>query len=711
MKAVEDGLKLVPSPLRALFVEEENVFFGRTYYTGLIWALETLAWKSEHLGRATDLLAGLIPLDPIKKQTNRTLDSLYHILQPWVQNCNSTIEDRLRLMEGLRKRRPREAYNLFIEMMPNHRRMSWHHTHVPRWRDWPAERRNFYKGEEVNEVLSRTGTWLVEDTANDPDRCVQLCGCLGRASRPFFEESMKHLSEVDLSNWSGEQRMVVWDKLRNLHTHHTTYRKQPDSMPQDLLRLLEVQMKRYEPLDPQLRYRWLFAGSHRLPVANADAYEEVQNRLTAEGAQAVLEHSGLEGVQSMVRASDSVGLLGSACGRIPLTEVVEFSMLDWSVGQVDIKIGWFGQALVSSLHRRKGWSWTDHIMSTKEWLRWPNEKKAEFLASLPFEQATWGRVASLGAAMESAYWKTCMPRGSMEAEQFLIAAQRFLDHGKPLRALTVIVRHGRRESTDAPTELLTRILEACIRTYTEEQKEVQTPDYTITEAHKLLSTRADADHQRMALIEWQFFGLLERSELVLYTEMTKDPSPFADILSFMNKPVHDPERVPTEQESRLAMRAYEVLKGWKGVPALNDDGTISEEGLETWYRKAVAAVAEKGRMWSDYPFGEKLRYAPADPGGSWPCLAVRSLIEKLQSDTLERGIEIEVYNSRGVSSADGGHSERVLSKRYADFAKAVEFTHPRTAAMLRRIADDYTSSACFWETRRETELAVDYHMG
>jgi hypothetical protein len=711
MNAVDEALKLHPSPLAALFVEDEDVLFGRTYYVGLIWALETLAWRSEHLARAANLLAGLIPLDPIKTQTNRPLDSLYHIMQPWVQNSNSSVDDRLKVMEGLRQRRPAEAFRLFIATMPNHKRAAWHYTHVPRWRDWPSERRAYYTGEEVNAVLNRVSTWLVEDAGNNPDRCVQLCDCLDRASRPFFEKAMKHLSEIDLSDWSGEQRMAVWDELRDLHTHHTTYRNQPSSMPNDLLQLLHAQMIRYEPLDPQLRYRWLFTGSHRLPAEDVRGYEEVQNRLTAEAAEAILEHNGVEGVQSLTLAAESTGLLGDACGRINLSTADEYALLDWSVGHSDHKSAWFGRALVSALHSKSGWDWVDGMMERKEWRQWSEHKKATFFASLPFEPASWERAASLGAAIQSAYWKTCMPQGSMDADRSLFAAERFLENGKPLRCLTAVLRHGRGEKCEAPTDLLTRAVEACVRTYADEHKEVWMPDYTITEAHKVLSKRADADHQRVALIEWQFFSLLERKELVLYAEMAKDPEPFADILSFMNRPVQDLERVPTEQESRLAMRAYEVLKGWKKMPALNDDGTVSEEGLETWYRKAVAAVAAKGRMWSDYPFGEKLRYAPSDGDGTWPCAAVRGLIEKLQSDDLERGIEIEVYNSRGVTSSDGGHSERVLSERYAAFAKSIELTHFRTAAMLRRIAEDFARSARFWESRHETEQAVDYHMG
>ncbi|MCB9163470.1 MAG: hypothetical protein H6592_03400 [Flavobacteriales bacterium] len=711
INAVQEGLKCSPSPFGPLFSQEEGAFFGRSYYVGLIWALETLAWKSDHLASSSDALAGLIPLDPIKKQTNRPLDSLYHVMQPWVQNCNSSVDERLKVMGVLRQRRPSEGYLLFIEMMPDHSRAAWHYTHTPRWRDWFSERRTYYTGEDVNAVLDTVSAWLIEDTRNDPDRCVQLCGCLDRASRPFFEETIKHLSNIDLSSWSGEQRMAVWDVLRDLHTRHTTYRKRPATMSRDLLKQLQALMNSYEPLDPLLRFRWLFTGSQTLPAEDVRGYEEVEARLTAEAAESIIEHYGADGVCSMNAVIDRSGLFGDACGRVALSDACEFALLNWSVNHTSEKVAWFGRAFVSARHRKCGWDWVDSHMSRQEWLNWTDEKKATFFASIPFEPGTWQRVASMGESMYAAYWRTSTPQGVMDVDQSLFAAERFLENDKPLRSLVAILRHGRGEKCEGSTEFLTKALENCVRTYMQERSEVWMPEYTVTEAHEILSKRQDIDRQRVALIEWQFFDLLERKDLVLYEEMARDPEPFADVLSYMNRSIQDPERIPTEQEGRLITRAYAVIKGWKGMPAARSDGSISEEGLETWYRKAVAAVAARGRMWSDYPLGEKLRYAPADPDGTWPCLAVRNLIEKLQSDDLERGVEIAVYNVRGLSAADGGHSERTLSERYEAYARAVEFTHLRTAAMLRRIAQDFTSSARFWEKRQQAQQAVEYHMG
>lgn len=140
------------------------------------------------------------------------------------------------------------------------------------------------------------------------------------------------------------------------------------------------------------------------------------------------------------------------------------------------------------------------------------------------------------------------------------------------------------------------------------------------------------------------------------------------------------------------------------------DGTLSFEALDEWYTKAVATVQAKGRMWSDYIFGEKLRYAPADPDGTWPCVAVRRFLEKYQSDTLERAIATEVYNSRGVHTPDAGASERALSEHYDQLASSMEIEYPSTARMLRNIAQDYRRDADSEGKRHEIEQDTEYHM-
>ena len=91
-----------------------------------------------------------------------------------------------------------------------------------------------------------------------------------------------------------------------------------------------------------------------------------------------------------------------------------------------------------------------------------------------------------------------------------------------------------------------------------------------------------------------------------------------------------------------------------------------------------------------------LAHAPSDPDGVWPHVAVRNLIEHLNNKTIDRHIQTEIYNNRGVVSRglnDGGNQERELAEKYKKMSDAVKAKWPRTAAMLRSMAESYERQA------------------
>jgi hypothetical protein len=72
------------------------------------------------------------------------------------------------------------------------------------------------------------------------------------------------------------------------------------------------------------------------------------------------------------------------------------------------------------------------------------------------------------------------------------------------------------------------------------------------------------------------------------------------------------------------------------------------------------------------------------------------IIELTRNRTLEQGLEIGVYNRRGVTVRiphDDGCQERALAERYRRDAKALQYDWPRTAACLDRIAASYEADA------------------
>jgi hypothetical protein len=169
----------------------------------------------------------------------------------------------------------------------------------------------------------------------------------------------------------------------------------------------------------------------------------------------------------------------------------------------------------------------------------------------------------------------------------------------------------------------------------------------------------------------------------------------------------DDSAEPDEMTATRFKLGYKLLKSWNQVPGLTEEGRVDLEQLRSWVLQARTACQQSGRgTIGDQKIGEVLAYAPKAPDGIWPDVAVREVIEEVSCRELELGIEIGVYNKRGVwskSIGEGGLQERQLAETYRNYATAVGDTHPRTAAMLRRIADGYHSDAYREDIRAELE--------
>ena len=103
-------------------------------------------------------------------------------------------------------------------------------------------------------------------------------------------------------------------------------------------------------------------------------------------------------------------------------------------------------------------------------------------------------------------------------------------------------------------------------------------------------------------------------------------------------------------------------------------------------------------MACDETLGGIFAWAPADADGSWPCLAVRNVLERTGKDVLH-GFEVGVYNRRGTTSRspwEGGDQERSLADRYREYASACRTSHPLVAATLDALADSYQRKGA-WE--------------
>jgi hypothetical protein len=195
--------------------------------------------------------------------------------------------------------------------------------------------------------------------------------------------------------------------------------------------------------------------------------------------------------------------------------------------------------------------------------------------------------------------------------------------------------------------------------------------------------------------------------------LSEDPDFFADIIRriYRSRGAGDEaaaeeaeakaeaEAEPSDDEQRAAIgqNAYRLLSDWRRVPGRREDGTVDAERLEAWVAAAREKLAASGHSEvGDSHIGRVLTWAPGDEDGVRVPAVVRDLLEKLQSEEIEDGLRIELFNSRGVTSRgafDGGEQERAHAAGYLEQAERIGARWPRTAALLRELGEGYERDA------------------
>lgn len=309
------------------------------------------------------------------------------------------------------------------------------------------------------------------------------------------------------------------------------------------------------------------------------------------------------------------------------------------------------------------------------------------VADLP---TAWAKAKELGTDVDQAYWDGFSIFGRGNFALVDEAARGLLDHGRPAAALDLmqIYLHGDRKGPDP-----TYVVEGLNALGSGENDLAGLSTYEIETLISYLR-HTDVDEDKVAMLEWKLLPALghEPRGLFLERKLARDPAFFVEILSlcFRAKDTDDVPDVPQP----VATNAYRLLRSWHTIPgSAGPWQPIDAQALDDWYSTAKPLLTDVGRLdIGEQIFGQTLAHGPADDDGLWPNQVVRAFIETASSEQVETGFQIECFNKRGVVSRsldEGGKLEYALADQYTGWAKRMAITAPRTAVILRKLAEGY----------------------
>lgn len=709
LDAVDKGLSGNQPVLLNIFSEGEHALFGSSPHTGLLWALELLAWHPDYLSHATLLLAKLARLDPGGKLLNRPHRSLRDIFLCWFPQTTANLAQRLRVLDTIRAREPQVAWRLLCTLLPESHSTA-HPTPKPRWREWVPDTDSRITEDEFWEAAREVVARLLEDVGTDGRRWHSLIEAVDDLPREQHDAVVKRLTDAELSGFTTADRVIICDALREVISRHHEFPEADWALPGEFVDRLHRVYERFEPADSILRCVHLFAATPKLlePPTPRD-WRVRHDALDAARLEAVLALHSRGGLVMLLDTAARVERpeeVGATLGQSPLLSGdEEDDLLPRTLASPDNSLNAFARGFVIGRWRTRGLEWADTKLSSAAAAGWSLEQRAGFYTCLPFLARTWDNVETESVETQHLYWSR-VSYGYPESEDLERAVAKLIEHGRPYDAIGILSlqKHRDRSALSAPT--IIRAIESALRVTPDARADWSSIVHDLTELLDALESSGEVEEERLAALEWASLPLVERRRRpkVLHRELSRNPDFFIEVMTLVYKAEDEEVRALSEEDRARARYGHKLLDSWRGVPGKCEDGSLDGAALRDWVSRARAALGTRGRGGiGDYTIGRVLRYSPHDADGTWPHSAVCDLIQDLASESIERGLETEVYNSRGVTmrgQTDGGEQERQLVESYLDHARRVCDRSPRAAAMLRRIAERYASHA-----RREDDNA------
>ncbi|MFC1806198.1 hypothetical protein ACFL09_04370, partial [Planctomycetota bacterium] len=475
---------------------------------------------------------------------------------------------------------------------------------------------------------------------------------------------------------------------------------------------LESILNRLEPEGLVARTAWLFSWHPRpTQVSRGQDWGEQQemvSELRCEALKEILAAQGLEGILDLARQVELPKLVGSTLTRAALLDP-EQEILPHLLGCDEDSAAALACGCAHAAFVRSGWEWVEGLPLSS----WSPVQASALLLELPFESKTWDLAEKLGDEVLYRYWTRvrafCRRARVDEVER---AVTRLLERRRPVPAIEV-VSMALHDKVELPASLVMDVLEAGLLPADTEDPPDAVPQHFAGEIRDLFShlqSSPEVDQARLGTLEWGYLRVLDghfASPQGLHRWLQGDPQAFVDMLRLQYRSRHDsPEdkEPPTDEQLARARKAWEVLHSWRALPGAGPDGSVDGDKLAEWVDAARGACEMSGHLEvCDILIGEVLAHSPEEADGTWPCSAVRDLLERVQSDRLVHGFEIGTRNKRGPvwrSLTEGGAKERELAAKFREHAEACSVRWPIAAAALRRVADSYE-----WEARREDEEA------
>ncbi|MEX2283673.1 MAG: HigA family addiction module antitoxin [Gemmatimonadota bacterium] len=706
LSLLEADLKKAEPVVRGLLKPARSGVFASCQRTGLLWALECLAWKPQNLPRVVSILAQLSRTKISDNWGNKPIGSLEAIFRSWMPQTAASLEERCKALELLTKRYPGVGWEICIEQFDPSSTFG-NYSYRPRWRSEASGAGQPLKTrKEILEfrrkALDLALAWPSHDESTLGDLTARLGG--------MAEENHAQLWKL-IDAWAADPKTTdkakatLRERIRRFALTRVGRRRVTDEATRNRTRDIYTKL---EPSDPVIRYGWLFAN--QWVEESADELEEEDIDFTArEGRIHALRTKALADVWSAHGFDGVAALLADSSAAPTVGHYAALCITD-SAAQLEFLLRCLG--VHGDLQQKTdacvlGFLWALDLEARHALLRAVADnvdagQRLRLFKSSPFEKVTWLTVDEYGTEISRCYWKEVFPQWSRSHSDSDLneLVDRLLDAERPRAAFHA----AHMDWVRLETSHLKRILTDVVTIGAEPQGTFRLDAHDISEALQALDGRAGVTVNDMAQMEFRLVSALDHSKHGipnLERQIAESPLLYMQVMALLWKRSDNGEDPPEwqiedpERRGSVASAMHRVLQQMKQIPGTDTDGKIIANALIDWLTQVRALATQYARAdITDHCIGQLLANAPPDSTGIWPCTPVSEAIERIASPEIAKGFLIGVHNSRGAHwRGEGGAQERELAIKYRGWSQKLAFEYPYVASVLEEIAASYDREA------------------
>jgi addiction module HigA family antidote len=687
--------------------------------SGLLWALELLAWRPERLLRVASILARLSQHKIDDNWINKPENSLKAIFRAGMPQTAANTEQRIAVLEKLTGQYSDLGWRLCLDQFDSNSNFG-HYSSRPRWRDDAAGAgQPIRSGREVysfvRKALDIAIAWPNHNESTLGDLIQQLQGL-------DYEDQEKIWNLVQAwaaSRQDEARRASLREHIRRFAFTRWGKRNVTGRAKDRAREIYEL----LEPKDPIVRHQWLFAEhwveESQDEIADEDydfrKRDEKIAKLRLDALLEVWSSAGYDGMRKLCESGNAAFVIGWHLADIIRNEEARDFLCRLACEPEEDSAARVENCMAGFLARLSDDALNSILSALIE--RFAklspdgDDKRIRLLRFAPFGRRTWQHVAKLPKELGARYWKEVHPQWrQQDRDELHTIIHRLLDVDRPRAALSTIHLHFK----EIETESLIRLLKEVAINGAEPSGHYQLRSYEISDALKILDSRADASRDDLAHLEFLYLTALDRGEHGipnLERQLAQSPALFMQAVGISYKRKGDGEDPPEwHVDSSVATQAYRLLHKARRIPGARDDGSIDLGKLKEWIAEVRALCKMYGReVVGDHSIGELLAKAPPGPDSIWPCEPVRQALEEIGTKDIADGIAIGVYNLRGAHwRGVGGQQERDLAAKYRGWSKQVAFDSPFVSRLLEQIARSYDRDAEWHDTDANIRKRLSY---